>query len=87
MYFEYNELKSQSNYEKHGMDFKQAQLLWSDERLLEVQLDFPDEVRWLCIGTIQSKQWSAVITYRDNAIRIISVRRSRKKEIDHYENS
>jgi len=87
MYFEYNELKSQNNHEKHGIDFKRAQLLWSDEKLLEVQLNFPDEVRWLCIGTIQSEQWSAVITYRDNTIRIISVRRSRKKEIEHYENS
>ena len=32
------------------------------------------------------KYWSGVITYRQTRIRIISVRRSRKKEILLYEN-
>ncbi|MBU2761640.1 BrnT family toxin [Acidithiobacillus sp. RW2] len=31
------------------------------------------------------KHWSAVVTYRDARIRLISVRRSRKKEVELYE--
>lgn len=86
MYFEFNKLKSQANLQKHGIDFIKAQQLWQDEKMLEVRLDFSDEPRWLCVGKIEGKYWSAVITYRDEVVRIISVRRSRKKEIEHYEN-
>lgn len=87
MKFEYDSNKSSLNAQKHGIDFDEAQCLWQDEYLLEVPLNFPDELRHLCIGKISGKHWSAVITYRDDIIRIISVRRSRKEEIKHYENS
>jgi len=55
--------------------------------MLEVPLDFTDEKRFLCIGMIADKHCSAIITYRQAYIRIISVRRARKEEIFHYENS
>ncbi len=87
MKFEYDSNKSSVNREKHGIDFDDAQSLWQDEYLLEVPLSFRDELRYLCIGKISGKHYSAVITYRDDTIRIISVRRSRKGEIEHYENS
>lgn len=86
MKFEYDSNKSSVNREKHGIDFDEAQLLWHDEYLLEIPLTFPEEMRYLCIGKISGKHWSAVITYRNDIIRIISVRRSRKEEIEHYEN-
>ena len=41
--------------------------------------------RYLIIGRIDGKHWSGVITYRSDAIRIISVRRSRVEEIAIYE--
>ncbi len=44
-----------------------------------------NELRFLVIGLIGNKHWSGVITYRENNIRIISVRRSRSEEIDLYE--
>jgi uncharacterized DUF497 family protein len=87
MKFEYDSNKSGVNKEKHGIDFEEAQLLWNDERLLEAHLSFSDEIRFLCIGKIGEKYWSAVITYRSNVIRIISVRRSRYVEVEYYENS
>ncbi len=87
MNFEYDSNKSSVNAQKHGIDFDEAKGLWQDEYLLEIALQFPDEVRYLCIGKIEGKHWSAVITYRQETIRIISVRRSRKEEIEHYENS
>lgn len=87
MNFEYDSNKSEINKEKHGIDFEEAKILWEDDSLLEVPLSFRDELRYLCIGKIFSKHYSAVITYRDKTIRIISVRRSRKEEIEGYENS
>ena len=86
MYFEYNELKNGINVEKHGIDFITAQKIWQDVMMIEITLNFSDESRTMCIGKINKKHWTAIITYREEYIRIISVRRSRKKEILHYEN-
>lgn len=83
--FEYDPKKSQSNLEKHGIDFEEAQLLWQDPDLIEVSAKTSDEPRLLVIGRINLKHWSAVITYRGNSIRIISVRRSRASEVALYE--
>jgi uncharacterized DUF497 family protein len=85
MDFEYDERKSLSNREKHGIDFIDAQALWLDSGVLEVQARTDDEPRYLIIGLIDSKHWSAVVTYRGDSIRIISVRRSRAEEVVLYE--
>lgn len=85
MRFEFDPNKSLSNFSKHGIDFDVAQNLWNDPDLLEIPAKTTDEPRYLVIGKFDSKHWSAVITYRDNMIRIISVRRSRPEEIDLYE--
>ena len=85
MDFEYDERKSLSNLEKHGIDFIDAQALWSDSEVLEVQARTDDEPRYLIIGLIDSKHWSAVVTFRGDSIRIISVRRSRAEEVVLYE--
>ena len=62
-----------------------AQNLWCDPDLLEVPAKNIDEPRYLVIGKIEGKHWSAVITYRRETIRLISVRRSRQEEIELYE--
>jgi len=85
MQFEYDENKSASNLEKHGIDFKQAQALWNDPNLLEIPARTQDEPRNFSIGLINGKHWSAVTTPRNGVTRIISVRRSRKKEVELYE--
>ena len=85
MPFEYDPSKSKSNYEKHGIDFDEAQILWTDEERLEIPAKTLDEPRYLVIGKINDKHWSAVITYRGQNVRIISVRRSRNEEIELYE--
>ncbi|MCD7059211.1 BrnT family toxin [Pelagibacterium xiamenense] len=85
MQFEYDPAKSVANYEKHGIDFEDAQVLWNDDRLLEVPARTVDEPRFLIIGMIRTKHWAAVCTYRGDAVRIISVRRARKEEIEYYE--
>lgn len=83
--FEFNNLKSRSNLKKHGIDFIEAQALWNDSSLLEVPAKTLDEPRFLIIGRIKQKHWSAVITYRNGKIRLISVRRSRAEEVTLYE--
>lgn len=83
--YEFDEQKSQINLEKHGVDFWQAQDLWSDPYLVEIPANTVDEPRFIVIGRIKGKHWSAVITYRSKNIRIISVRRSRPEEVKIYE--
>jgi uncharacterized DUF497 family protein len=85
--FEFDPRKSLLNKLKHGIDFKKAQALWNDPRLLEIEARTIDEPRWLVIGVIEGKHWGAVVTYRGERIRIISVRRSRQEEIQLYEES
>lgn len=83
--FEFDPAKSQANKEKHGIDFVEAQALWDDPGLLEIPARTSDEERFVLIGLIADKHWSAVVTYREDRIRIISVRRSRKEEVVAYE--
>jgi hypothetical protein len=85
MEFEFDPKKSDGNKKKHGIDFYEAQSLWDDPDLIEIPVKTSDEPRFLVIGKISGKHWSGVITYRGEKIRIISVRRSRKEEVDIYE--
>jgi uncharacterized DUF497 family protein len=83
--FEFDAVKSDTNRTKHGIDFIEAQGLWSDPMLLEIPAKTDDELRYLVIGLIDGKHWSAVITYRGANIRLISVRRARTEEVILYE--
>jgi uncharacterized DUF497 family protein len=83
--FEFDEAKSQANLLKHGTNFIDAQALWRDSSLLEIPAKTEDEPRFLMIGIINGRVWSAVITYRGTNIRLISVRRSRTEEVALYE--
>ena len=85
MQFELDTEKSKRDREKHGIDFHEAQELWDDPDLIEIPAKTSDEQRFMVIGKIADVYWSGVITYRSNRIRIISVRRSRKEEIEAYE--
>src|SRR5260221_112964 len=78
MPFEFDPLKSAANKAKHGIDFVEAQALWSDPERVEVPARPMDEPRYVVIGRIGETLWTATITYRhENTIRIISVRRVR----------
>jgi len=83
--FEFDPYKSASNKIKHGIDFIQAQAIWDDTGVLEIPTKVKDEPRYLIIGKKDGKLWSAVVTYRNEKIRIISVRRSRLEEVEIYE--
>jgi len=85
MKFEYDKNKSKSNKVKHGIDFEEAQKLWHDDKMIEILTPFEDEKRYINIGKIKNKFYSVITTIRKDRIRIISARRSRKKEIEIYE--
>ena len=85
MDFDFDPRKSASNQTKHGIDFIEAQALWDDPNLLEIPARVTDEPRFLVVGRIAEKHWSGIITYREDVVRIISVRKARTEEIDLYE--
>ncbi len=74
MQFEYDPLKSDSNREKHGIDFEKAKELWNDSRHLIVPAKSSTEERFAIIAGYRGKIWN----------RIISVRRARDGEKKGY---
>jgi len=83
--FEFDERKSRANKAKHGIDFIDAQVWWLDEALAEAPARSDTEARFLVVGLLGGKHWSAFITHRGETIRLISVRRSRPEEVAIYE--
>ncbi|MFN0279105.1 MAG: BrnT family toxin [Pyrinomonadaceae bacterium] len=85
MDFEYDPQKSESNKIKHGIDFEAAQAIWKDPNAFDVPSDYYGEDRFLAIGEINGTLWTAIVTMRDEIVRIISVRRSRDNERQAYD--
>ena len=83
--FEYDPNKSAANLEKHGIDFEKAQEPWKDDDVLRMEVAYEGEERFIFVGMMEGKHWTAVVTYREQRIRIISIRRSRKQEVARYE--
>jgi uncharacterized protein len=82
MRFEFDSRKSASNRERHGIDFAGAQALWEDPDRVEIPARTEDEPRLMVIGRIGGRVWSAVVTYRGDSVRIISVRPAHRKEME-----
>lgn len=83
--FEWDGLKSLSNTQKHGISFEDATAIWDDPLFIEVHLISEPEDRWAVVGQIAKGRYlTAIITYRGDKVRIISVRKATKKEIEIY---
>lgn len=80
--FVFDQAKSTSNRLKHGIDFIDAQAIWQDDTHMVVAARAGTEQRFIVVGRIDDKHWSAVVTYRGDLVRIISVRRD--KEVQAY---
>lgn len=87
MGFDYDPTKSQTNKEKHGIDFDEAKELWLDEDRIEFPARSDTEERHALIAVKDEKVWVAFYTMRKAAIRIISVRRARENEEKTYYDS
>ncbi len=85
MEFEFDPGKSKKNKEKHGIDFLEAQKIWDDPYRIEIPTKYVDELRYILIGKIDDNHWAAIFTYRNNRVRLISVRKARKNEKEIYE--
>ncbi|MHB1645862.1 MAG: BrnT family toxin [Candidatus Acididesulfobacter diazotrophicus] len=85
MDFEWDESKSNANKSKHGIDFETAKNIFLDENRVEIMAPYPIENRFINIGKLNGKLWTVIHTIRGDAVRIISARRSRKKEVKLYE--
>ena len=83
MKFEYDSNKSVINKQKHGVDFEEARTIWSNINVILPAIT-EGEKRHMIIGKIKISLFSCIFTIRDKKIRIISCRRSRKKERDIY---
>lgn len=85
MHFEYDPAKSAANKAKHGIDFEEAQALWEDPSFIATPITSRSEPRFLVVGRIGEKLWTAVATDRAGVTRIISVRRARTYEAEKYQ--
>jgi len=82
--FEFDQNKSKSNKDKHGIDFDAAKELWKDVNRIVIPTRRVDEARFLMIAKSEDTVWAAVYTYRNKKIRIISVRKARTHEKEIY---
>ena len=85
--FEFDPAKSLRNKNKHGIDFTEGQGLWKDSDLLEIRARTVGEPRFIVVGRMEGRHWTAVITYRQGKTRIISIRPARKNERELYESN
>ena len=85
MEFEFDSRNSAANQVKHGIDFVEAQQLWSDPDAIGFPARSDDEERFALLAKLKSRLWVAFYTLRANRIRLISVRRARPGEITFYE--
>ncbi len=84
MEFEWDETKRRRILETRGIDFIDAHLLFDGRNLLSVPANRSDEDRWLSIGQIEEKMIAVVWTWREDRIRIITMRRARDEEKRKY---
>lgn len=71
--FEWDNLKNQSNINKHGVSFDFAKRAFFDEhRIIAKDLDHSTErePRWHCIGKVEDGILTVRFTYRNRVIRI-----------------
>ena len=84
--FQWDERKNETNIAKHGISFTEGLAIWDDPFFVQVYLTSTPEDRWAVIGKIAKNIFAtAIITYRGETIRIISLRKSTKKEVNIYE--
>lgn len=87
MKFQYDPAKARSNRRKHGISFADAEGVFYDDLAIHLEDAFAeDEDRWLAVGMGSTNQILVVVyTLRDNEIRLISVRRATRREVQDYE--
>lgn len=79
--FEWDEAKRRSNIEKHGLDFREVEVLFDGRALLHIPSRRSSEDRVLTFGRLGDQLIAVVWTERgEGKRRIISARRARDAE-------
>ena|SRR5665213_915082 len=89
VHFEWDDLKAELNFEKHGVLFEDAVLTLFDEDFIKLfdEKHSESEIRYVGIGKHPiGLRLVTIYTERGNKLRIISSRRANKKERQTYEN-
>lgn len=85
MDFEWNEKKNQLNYEKYGLNFKDADFVFAGQTVT-----FPDdryeygEERFITLGELKGRVVVVIHTQRNFITRIISMRKANDREKKIY---
>ena len=90
MEFEWDENKNKANWKKHKVDFKEAESVFEDERMITIfdEYNSDEEERFRAIGLSRKLREITVCHCSrndDEVTRIISARRATKPEIKLYE--
>ena len=86
MEFEWDEEKRASNIIKHGFDFIDVWQLFDREYIQEIaRVGEGGEERLLATGFVLSFPATVIYTMRDDAMRIISLRKARTNEQRRYQ--
>jgi len=84
--YEWDEAKRVANLRKHGVDFEAvADFDWSAALLLEDARRDYGESRWIALGPIGRRIHCLAFTKRGGRIRIISLRKANRREVNRYE--
>ena len=81
--FEWDEKKRLQTIEKHGIDFISATELF-EQRYYTYPSSRDGEERYVAIGVMHTEIIAVAYTKRGEVIRLITARKARKNEREHY---
>jgi hypothetical protein len=83
----WDDAKRKSNLEKHGLDFKDAQLVYDNPDKCTYDTSRQGEQRWmdLAVAVIQGRLLTLIYTERGDNVRVISFRPASREEREQYE--
>jgi len=87
MVFEYDPKKAKTNWQKHGVSFAEAEMVFFDPLAIhDIDPDSITEERFIAVGIGNASSPLVVVyTLRGEVIRLISACRATKQEIKAYE--
>ena len=85
--FAWDKAKRKSNLEKHGLDFKDAHLVYDDPDKLTYDSSREKERRLLdlAFAVVRGKLLALIYTERGDDVRVISFRAASREEREQYE--
>lgn len=84
MEYEWDENKRQGNITKHGLDFRDAIVLFDGRPVYNYRSVRRGEGRVVTVGLLVGRFVAVVWTERSSAVRLISMRRARDEEKRAY---